>query len=224
MIKECKKCGENKSLDSFYVDNSKKNNISSYCKLCVLEKQKTYYHYKKGNIVLKEKRCSTCGITKNTTEFPKKANGKYGVASICLVCQRNWMSEYYKTPGAKIKQRTRDAKKFLKNIESLSEKEKRRRYNKNLSLKHLYGITLSEYEGMLIEQKFKCAICGTKVSEIPYNDHSTKRKDTLYVDHNHKTGEIRGLLCGSCNGGIGQLGDSISILRKAIKYLRRNTC
>lgn len=41
----------------------------------------------------------------------------------------------------------------------------------------------------------------------------------LCVDHNHKTGEIRGLLCGLCNSGIGHFKDKIKLLKKAIKYL-----
>lgn len=59
--------------------------------------------------------------------------------------------------------------------------------------KHLtakYGITLEQYNQRLEDQGFKCAMCGKPQSEC---------KRALHVDHNHKTGKIRGLLCFYCN-------------------------
>ena len=62
---------------------------------------------------------------------------------------------------------------------------------------------------MLKIQNGKCAICG-------------ERKDkTLVVDHNHKTGEVRGLLCGHCNHVLGFAKDNINILNKMIDYLTK---
>jgi DNA-directed RNA polymerase subunit RPC12/RpoP len=76
--------------------------------------------------------------------------------------------------------------------------------------KRAYGITLTEYEGMAFSQDWKCAICGSKTE-----------KDLL-VDHNHDTGQVRGLLCHTCNTGIGYLKDSTAVLRGAIEYLEEN--
>ena len=76
-----------------------------------------------------------------------------------------------------------------------------------------YGITPAEYHEMLDEQLGRCACCGSS---------NPKRKAGFVVDHDHSTGLVRGLLCHSCNIGIGQLGDSISGLTNAVDYLRRH--
>lgn len=78
-------------------------------------------------------------------------------------------------------------------------------------LKKAYGITPDEYELMLDLQGFKCAICGTT---------EPGGKGMFAVDHNHETGDVRGLLCNRCNSGIGQLLEDVDILQAAINYLR----
>lgn len=70
-----------------------------------------------------------------------------------------------------------------------------------------YGITLQEKEKMLEEQDGKCAICERIIL------------GRSCVDHDHKTGKIRKILCDSCNTGIGFFGDSSSLLLKAASYL-----
>lgn len=72
-----------------------------------------------------------------------------------------------------------------------------------------YGLTIEDYEKMYKELAGCCQICG---------DH----RDVLHIDHDHKTGKVRGLLCSSCNTGIGKLKDNTGILRGAINYLERN--
>ena len=74
----------------------------------------------------------------------------------------------------------------------------------------LYGIDVSDYDRMLEEQGGGCYICGKK---------PTKR--ALDIDHDHKTGKVRGLLCSNHNRGIGLLDDDISLLARAIQYLAR---
>lgn len=81
------------------------------------------------------------------------------------------------------------------------------RFTRNL--KKLYNITRDEYEAMFVDQKGCCAIC--KQPQL------NKR---LGVDHNHQTKKIRGLLCDSCNGGIGLFRERPELLRLAIKYLK----
>jgi len=77
------------------------------------------------------------------------------------------------------------------------------------ALKSMYGLTLEQYNQMLIDQGGGCAICGK----------SPKPDKVLFVDHNHSTGKIRGLLCAGCNNGLGFLGDTSDGLRRAIQYL-----
>ena len=89
-------------------------------------------------------------------------------------------------------------------------RENKYEYNKKWRLKYNYGITLEDYNRLLEKQNGACAICGTT---------STGKRKSFYVDHDHKTNEVRGLLCNQCNSGLGNLGDNIEIIEKAIKYL-----
>jgi hypothetical protein len=79
---------------------------------------------------------------------------------------------------------------------------------KDLSLRREYGITKKEYKEMLDSQDFCCAICGDSFSNQQIN-----------VDHDHSTGEVRGLLCSKCNWGLGNFDDDILKLSKAAHYL-----
>ena len=77
------------------------------------------------------------------------------------------------------------------------------------NLRHKFGITLEDYDSMLEQQDGKCAICKSE-------DSKGKR---FSVDHNHKTGEVRGLLCNPCNVAIGLLKDSPEVIDSAKEYL-----
>lgn len=81
---------------------------------------------------------------------------------------------------------------------------------RDLVLRSTYGISLAEYDDMLESQSGSCAICSTTPEE------NGRRLD---VDHCHETGRVRGLLCASCNLGIGKFKDNPSLLAEAIKYL-----
>ncbi len=89
-------------------------------------------------------------------------------------------------------------------------KDKMRRISSKARLKKVYGITPDEYDAMLLKQNGCCAICKTPASKY-------KRK--LHVDHNHTTGENRGLLCVRCNSGIGHFKENPTLLDAAKDYL-----
>ncbi len=72
----------------------------------------------------------------------------------------------------------------------------------------IYGITVSRYQDILTLQENKCAICKKSFQET----HD-------YIDHDHKNGEVRGVLCQKCNMGIGMFDENLSILVEAINYL-----
>lgn len=84
-------------------------------------------------------------------------------------------------------------------------------------LKKQYGISLEEYNELLLKQNNKCAICGNFETQ---RSNPKGKIDSLRVDHNHKTNKIRGLLCSKCNFGISQFNDDIELLLKAIEYLK----
>lgn len=76
---------------------------------------------------------------------------------------------------------------------------------------NLYGISAQQYNDLLIKQDYLCAICGK---------HQSDSHKGLCVDHCHETKTVRGLLCISCNLAIGQLKHNLTILKKAIEYLK----
>ena len=76
-------------------------------------------------------------------------------------------------------------------------------------LQKTHDLSLSEYSAMLETQGGKCAICGCTSAKF------------LCVDHCHKSGSVRRLLCSKCNSGIGMFRDDPSLLRKAAEYLEK---
>lgn len=117
-----------------------------------------------------------------------------------------------------------DKNKELRKIYNMNNKEKintsRKRYatkNKNQirnnHIKSRYGITLEQYNEMFKLQEEKCLIC---------NKHQNEFNKAFAIDHDHKTGKIRGLLCHKCNSGLGSFNDSIETLQHAIDYLKNN--
>ena len=76
-----------------------------------------------------------------------------------------------------------------------------------------YGINYEQRNKMVQDQNGKCAICECELTW----DH--RKTTSLHVDHCHETGTVRGILCASCNMGIGCLQDDPAILRSAVNYL-----
>jgi uncharacterized protein with PIN domain len=83
-------------------------------------------------------------------------------------------------------------------------------------LKRNYGITYTDYMVMHKEQNGKCSICNQE--GFAMNPNQVK----LVVDHDHETGEVRGLLCHNCNRALGLFKDNVSFLQTAIKYLDKS--
>lgn len=73
-----------------------------------------------------------------------------------------------------------------------------------------FNITVGDYNRMFAEQEGCCAIC---------HKHQSDFDKALAIDHDHKTGEVRGLLCMHCNTALGKFNDNTELLHSAIKYL-----
>lgn len=82
---------------------------------------------------------------------------------------------------------------------------------KDYVLKHLYGISLNQKREIYADQNGKCKLCDKSMSF-----------EESYVDHNHVTKQIRGLLHLKCNTLLGMVNDNILHLKLAIKYLQEN--
>jgi hypothetical protein len=143
------------------------------------------------------KTCSKCKLQKETIEFSKDKGQKDGLYPSCKACK----ALYNKT----------DRVQELRKDWRVNNKQRMRENN----YKKSYGTTIEDYDRMLKEQKGKCAICSST---------ETKNKNYSYfaVDHCHKTGKIRGLLCDKCNTALGSFQDNIKVLSKAIEYLKQN--
>ncbi len=137
--------------------------------------------------------CTICKEQKESILFPKSAQPrKDGSYGRRSVCKRCHSK------------RVQVSRKLRGRSET---KEQIRKYN----LKKQFGLSIDQYNTMLAEQNNVCCICGL-----------IDRKYRLAVDHCHKTGKIRGLLCSNCNQGIGHLKDNPALLRKAADYVERN--
>jgi hypothetical protein len=88
----------------------------------------------------------------------------------------------------------------------------------NSYLKRLYKISYKDYEEMLDKQDHKCKICK-KDGFLMKSCHKMR----LVVDHCHKSGNVRGLLCHNCNRALGLLEDSEEVLLRAVEYLKEGS-
>lgn len=140
------------------------------------------------------KYCHRCDEDKNLDEFHKNKSSPDGLHSICKQCKNTQASKRYRSNDKTGRPKSFDAREN--------------------HLKRVYGITSAQYEDLLEEQGHSCAVCGK---------HADLEKKSLSVDHNHATGEIRGLLCTMCNyRHVGRHRDG-DFLRKIADYLDKGT-
>lgn len=155
------------------------------------------------------KACSKCGVFKIIAEFHKSAKGKDGLASACKVCRSRHHKECYQGDPEKFRVKSRNR---YKNMSPEQKKEEigRTRAHK---LKSQFGLTPEAWSSMLASQSGVCDICKT----VPTGN---KR---FSVDHDHKTGVVRGLLCSTCNTALGLLKESIPSAESLIRYISKHT-
>jgi hypothetical protein len=139
------------------------------------------------------KTCNRCKVTKAASEFhPRRNRGKPGyLDSDCKPCASDRSREVY---------HARKAAGYKRSAV----------YKHGSTIKSKYGIDADDYAQMLAAQGGACALCDYVPSP------GDKR---LCVDHCHKTGAVRALLCHPCNGGLGCFKDSPQLARLAATYL-----
>lgn len=147
------------------------------------------------------------GKSKGT--YYKTNNTTHKVCSKCGV--RKERSEYHKDSSRNdgITAYCKECKLKINNNWRINNPEEMKQSQRRTKRKLRYGILPHEYDQLLIDQDNKCAICR---SPIGYESA---------VDHDHETGKVRGLLCGSCNKGLGFFKDNIGSLKAAAKYLEK---
>ncbi len=150
--------------------------------------------------------CRKCHEAKELSEFSRCKSMKDGFHNICKVCDAKRKKEAYIPHPREVN----SYKTILENGKRvLIDKEAKRQYDKSYRLMKKFGITPEDYDKMFEMQDGKCAIC-----------HKNSGR-TLHVDHNHKTGKVRGLLCFQCNLVLGYSYDDTEILRNATLYLQK---
>lgn len=153
---------------------------------------------------------------KTSKDVREKANQYYWKnRKKCLAKQKAY-SHLYKEIKKKY-----DKEKYERNREKIKEKQKlyyhrNRPKAKQYRLQKLYGISLKDYKNKWNEQKGQCAICHIK----SYNIEEMFNR-VLVLDHDHNTNQVRGLLCNSCNRGLGLLNDDPLIISNAFNYLNQ---
>lgn len=167
------------------------------------------------------KPCLRCSAITPLDQFCKNKLRKDGLAYYCKPCRevfkrrseskrpthyREVVEKWHKDNPERVRQLKQ--KWSDRNPEKRAAAHRRRRYN----------ITQAQYDQMLQDQSERCAICGIKPD---YKPRQKGEKRLLHVDHCHKTGRVRGLLCWKCNMGLGSLNDDPRILALAIEYLSK---
>jgi hypothetical protein len=164
------------------------------------------------------KRCRICGEEKPLTEFHRASGTRDGHRGECKTCFRQqWKARYDADPLQRRRAVERARAWQQRNPERYAAFLKRRNaspaYKRSLRASHLkrkYGLTVADYETMLVAQHGGCAICGS-----PEPDGQS-----LHVDHCHGSGAVRGLLCFRCNAGLGQFDHDGDRLAAAAAYLQ----
>jgi hypothetical protein len=160
------------------------------------------------------KRCKKCGEVKPLDEFYKSAGMRDGHRSDCKACnllaKKEWYAANREAVIEKVKRWQREHKDVV-NARNRAYREAHPDAMREWDLKTKFGISISDYDGLLEAQGGDCAICGKPQGKI-----------SLHVDHDHESGEIRGLLCLGCNNALGQFKDDCDLLARAAGYLRRD--
>lgn len=171
------------------------------CNKCFLEKPIDSFHNDKYTVDGKCKTCKNCASLKRYGRPHKEKRDKYlskefeDGTKLCTKCNEiKDKTEFYfmKSHGRH--------RSYCRLCET------------NSALQRTYKMSDEEFKKILDKkEKNVCDICGC----------GNQTKKGMHIDHNHETGEVRGLLCNNCNLAIGFFNDDIEKLKNAIKYLEQ---
>jgi hypothetical protein len=155
------------------------------------------------------KSCFRCKLDLPLTEFYPASANKDGLMGTCKACR----SLYQKARYVKDAERNRQyANAYRKDNPDTVRETKRRHYqqhsvrNNHLNRARKYGLTIEELDDLILRYNSVCPICGAN--------------EKLYIDHDHETNEVRGMLCNNCNRKLGWV-DKVR-LEKVASYLRKD--
>jgi hypothetical protein len=146
---------------------------------------------------------------------PEKSHFGKGLCSTCY--SYKWHQENKVRRRARLRERYQEDASFKERVTrgaaqwAAENRPRRRATNRASYLRRRYNLTEDGRSAMLLSQAGACLICQQDESLV----------GTLHVDHNHETGEVRGLLCGSCNKALGAFRDNPEVLERAARYIRQ---
>jgi Recombination endonuclease VII len=189
--KKCPGCETRKAASEFGRNVRTSDGLAYYCKECFGAISKASYR----------RRRALLGRTVAERRGPAPEGMKW-----CNDCQ-----EYRPTADFPRNKRSKDGfMVYCKPHHNARGRESRERRGgqRAYHLKGRYGISLDDLNALIDRQGSKCAICLRPID------------DKSHVDHDHRTGVVRGALCFNCNGGLGQFRDDTAALLRAVEYLR----
>lgn len=162
------------------------------------------------------KRCKHCQESKPLDQFYGDKKARDGRRPECKKCTAAIRAAKYAADPqkyiARVKRWQQDNSERLNAYRrDYRKRPDRKRADRDGHLRRKFGIGLRDYEVMLFVQYGGCLLCGDPPPE----------NGSLHVDHDHDTGEVRGLLCVSCNNALGAFKDSREILLRAVAYVDR---
>lgn len=153
------------------------------------------------------KKCNKCQEIKKIADFYRQKSTADGYMYECKKCKNLNNIKNKQNNLAKYQQYDREWKR--KHYQSCPNQYKERNLLKS------FNLSLNDFYEMLEQQKGVCCICN-QVEKVLGNNGKIK---SLSVDHDHKTNQLRGLLCNNCNRALGLLKDDPLVLRNAVLYL-----
>ena len=162
------------------------------------------------------KTCRICGESQPVDAFHRATDMSDGHRNECRDCYREIArARYARDPAKSIAavkrwqqenaERLNDYRRTRRQLPEVKRQQRDGYYRRT------YGISADEVDEMLDAQNGGCAICGEKPPRLA----------SMHVDHDHAHGHLRGLLCSTCNQGLGQFRDDPAVLLRAIVYLRQ---
>ena len=155
------------------------------------------------------KTCKKCKVEKELNNFGRCSANKDGINNWCKPCNVDAVRQRRLANPTQRKEYNSSVPDKIKTY-SKTYRTNNKEARKNSLLKVRYGITLEQYNDLYQRQNAVCAVC--------HKPNSNGKP--LFVDHNHTTGQVRGLLCSTCNTALGMLQEDITIISNLAEYLK----
>lgn len=215
ILKTCTTCQVAKPLEAFHKQQGGAHRKAAAC----IECRAAYAKRRRAAVTaanlghrptVGDKLCRGCNRTLPVLQFNVGRTNKDGLQNRCRECMAAHLrAKYAEDPEAKLAQNRQRV---------LDDPEQERIMRRRNRIRRIYRVSGDWYDETLAAQGGRCAICGTTDPGVVRGGHLS----IFRVDHCHKTGAVRGLLCHPCNAGIGLLGDDPQRIDQAAAYLRRH--